>query len=182
MRAAEGPATAAAPEPESGFPLSDAAQRLATGSRTELLIGGARCREEQVVTAGPMARQAGDFFGKIAWALTHGGVRDVRGRVGEKRRLGFAGRRRECVVRGGMIRVRERGTLTSALARAPGLIAAALPAVECRPIALPGPPGAPASGGALASRATVAGLGPARQEPAFTPLEQAASTAGMPSP
>ena len=77
MRAGQRPATAAAPLPESGFPLSDAAQRLTTGGRTEPLIGGAWCGEEEVVTAGPMARQAGDFFGKIAWALTHGGARDV---------------------------------------------------------------------------------------------------------
>jgi hypothetical protein len=127
-----------------------------------------------------MARPAGDGFEDFAWALTHGGGGDVRGRIGEERRLGFAGRWRGFAVRGGVIGVRGRGTLTAALARPSGLVAAMLLAVGCRPIASPGHPAAPASRGALAGRATVAGLGSARQEPAFTSLEQAAAAGGMP--
>lgn len=129
MRVAEGPAAAAPPESESGFPLSHAAQRLATRGRTELLIGGARCREEEDVTTGPVARQPEDFFGDFAWALTHGGGGDVRRWVGGRRPLGVNGCRCRFAVRGGVIRLGERRTLTSALARASGLVAAVLLAV-----------------------------------------------------
>jgi hypothetical protein len=181
MGAAVRSSTLSAPEPESGFPLSDASQSPATRGRTELLIGGAWCGEEQDVTAGPMARQTGDFFGDFGWALTHGGGGDVRGWIGGRRRLGFDGRWCRVAVRGGVVRVGERRSLTAALARASGLVAAVLLAVLGRPIALPGHPAAPASRGVLASRATVTGLGLARQEPAFTPLEQASPTAGVPS-
>lgn len=80
-----------------------------------------------------------------------------------------------------MIRLSKRRTLTSALARTSGLVAAVFLAVLGRPIALPGHPGAPASRGVLASRATVAGLGLARQEPAVTPLEQAAAATRVPT-
>ena len=181
MRVAEGPAAAAPPEPESGFPLSDAAQSLATGGRTELLIGGAWCGEEEVVTARPVARQAGDFWGDFGWALTHGGGGHVRGWIGEKRRLGFHGWRCRVAVGGGVVRFGERRSLAASLARASGLVAAALSAVLGSPIALPGHPATPTSSGVLASGATVTSLRPARQEPAFTPLEQAAAAAGMPS-
>ena len=180
MEASSGPATVAAPEPESGFALSDASQSLTTRGRTELLIGGAWCGEEEDVTAGPVARQAGDFFGDFGWALTHGGGGDVRGWLAGQRWLGVDGGRRR-VAGGGVVRVGERGSLAAALARASGLVAAMVLAVWGRPIALPGHPAAPASRGGLAGRATVTSLGPARQEPTFTPLEQAATAAGVPS-
>jgi hypothetical protein len=82
MGASSGPTAEPAPEPQSGFALSDATQRLATRGRTELLIGRTRRRREEDVTAGPLARQPGDFFGNFAWALTHGGGGDVRGWIG----------------------------------------------------------------------------------------------------
>src|SRR5580700_8681037 len=117
MGASSGPSAVAAPEPESGFALSDASQRLATRGRTELLIGGACRGEEQDVTAGPVARQTGDFFGDFGWALTHGGGGDVRGWIGGRRRPGFDGRRCRVAVGGGVVRVRERRSLTTSLAR-----------------------------------------------------------------
>ena len=128
-----------------------------------------------------MARPAGDGFEDFAWALTHGGGGDVRGRIGEERRLGFAGRWRGFAVRGGVIGLREGGALAGPAAVAAGLVAASLSAMAGGAVASSGQPAAPASSGGLAGRATVAGLGAARQEPAFAPLEQAAAAAGMPA-
>jgi hypothetical protein len=128
-----------------------------------------------------MARQTGDFFGNFAWALTHGWGGDIRGRISGQRRLGFDGWWCRVAVSRGVVPLGERRSLAVTLTRASGLVASVLSAVGGCSIVLPGHPAAPASRGILASRATIAGLGLARQEPAFTPLEQASPAAGMPS-
>jgi hypothetical protein len=79
-----------------------------------------------------------------------------------------------------VIRLREGGPLADPAPIAPYLVASALSPVAGGAVASSGQPAPPAACGRLAGGATVAGLGPARPEPAFASLEQAAAAARMP--
>ena len=71
--------------------------------------------------------------------------------------------------------------LLPATAIALGLVPAALFALGGGPISLTGMPAPPAPGSVLASRATIACLGPLGQEPAFAAFQQAPAAARMPT-
>lgn len=128
-----------------------------------------------------MARTAVALVGDFAWALAHAGAGGDMGRVDGAGRLGRDGGRRRLDGGRGVIGLREGGTLAGPAAIAPGLVAAALSAVSGGTVAASGQPASPAASGGLAGGTTVAGLGAARQEPAFATLEQAAAAAGMPA-
>ena len=170
------------PAAEPGLALADAAQSPTARGRAESPIGGPWRGEEQDIAAGPMAGPAVVRFGDFRWALAHAGVGDEGCRVAGGGRLSRddGGRR---LARGrGRIGWRGSGSLADSAAIASGLVAAALSAVAGGAITASGQPAAPAAGGGLAGGATVAGLGPARQEPSLATLEQAAAAAGMPAP
>lgn len=143
-----------------------------------MLLGRARGRNEQDVATRPIAGPARRFFADFVCALALAGWEDRGGRVGRGRRPGFD--------RGGLgladrgrLWLGVRRVLASAAAIASGLVAAALLAMGGGPVPLRGVPAPPALRGPSAGEATVAGLGPTRQEPAFTPFEQAAPAARM---
>ena len=114
--------------------------------------------------------------------LAHAGVGDDVGRIDGGGRLCLDDGRCWLARRGGMVRLREGGSLAGPATIAPGLVAAVLSAVAGAAVAASGQPAAPAACGGLTVGATVAGLGPARQEPSFASLEQAAAAAGVPAP
>jgi hypothetical protein len=164
-----------------GLALAAASQSPTAGGRAESPIGGPGGGEEEDVAAGPVAGPAVDLVGDFTWALAHARVGGDGGGIAVERRWGRdGGRRRPDRGRGG-IGLREGGALAGPAAIAPGLVAATLSAVAGGAVTSSGEPSAPAARGGLAGGATVAGLGAARQEPAFAPLEQAAAAAGMPA-
>jgi hypothetical protein len=128
-----------------------------------------------------MAGPALGFFGDFAWALAHAGVGDDGWRIDGGGRLCLDDGRCRLARGPGMIGLREGGSLADPAAIASCLVAAVLSAVAGGAVSPRGQPAAPTACGGLTGGATVAGLGPARQEPALASLEQAAATAGVPA-
>lgn len=129
-----------------------------------------------------MAGRAVVRFRDFPRALAHAVVGDAGCRIDGGGRLCLDDGRCGLARGRGRIGLREGGSLADPAAIASGLVAAALPAVAGGAVASSGQPAAPAACGGLAGGATVAGLGPARQEPPLASLEQAAAAAGMPAP
>jgi hypothetical protein len=127
--------------------------------------------------AGRSIVRSGDFI----WALAHAGVGDDGSRIDGGGRRYFDGGRCRLARGPGMIGLREGGALTGPAAITSGLVASSSSAMAGGAVSPRGQPAAPAASGGLTGGATVAGLGPARQEPALTSLEQAAAAAGMPA-
>jgi hypothetical protein len=128
-----------------------------------------------------MAGRAVVRFGDFGRALAHARVGDAGCRIDGGGRLSLDDGRCRLARRPGRIGLREGGSLAGAAAMASGLVAAVLSTVAGGAIASGGEPAAPAACGGLTGGATVAGLGPARQEPSLASLEQATAAAGMPA-
>jgi len=123
---------------------------MATGQRTEVLIGRARGWDEKLVTAGSVARASRKILRNCGWALALGRWR---------------------------VRDGQCAALTALLAIALTLDTPALLAVVSGAVTLSGPPAPPATGRPLASRGTITGLGAGRAEPALASLEEATTAA-----
>jgi hypothetical protein len=145
------------------------------------LVKRTHCGNKKDVATRPVARQAHGIFGDWGWALAHAGEREGLRWVAGWRELGLDRWGRGIDRGDGRVRLGKRRSLADTAAVASGLVAAVLLTVGGGPVALTGQPAPPTAGGVLAVRTTVARLGSTRQEPAFTPFEQAAATAGMPT-